>query len=367
MPAKFCVFCGKRPDGKNKEHVLPHWLLELTGDPTRPANFGLDLSQGMENAKLRRYAFSQFQFPSCEICNNIFSDLEGKAKAIVLKLLTPGDLVPRELSILLDWFDKIRIGLWLGYHQLDKNFEQIRLRFYISDRIGRKDRLLVLAFRSDKRELLSFIGPNLLAFRFAPVALGLIINGLCFVNISCDYLLARRLGFPYPRSPIISVGSQKRDYCELGAGLGRVLRPNYAAPLQLPGAMYCQPMFPSEMTSPARPLYENDYVRAHSLDWTSGVGGICYSKGDRFHWLDAEGTHQAAEFCRNGAENKMVLSVISALKYLNTRGGPDYRHRTPADRNIINTRLEASLWELGIFEQMIRSSPDRSWVSGPGP
>jgi hypothetical protein len=363
MPAKFCVFCGERPEGKNKEHVLPRWLLELTGDPTRPANFGLDLSQGVENSKLRQYAFSQFQFPACGVCNNIYSDLEGKAKGAVLKLLGSEGLTPHEISTLLDWFDKIRIGLWLGYHQLDKNFEQIRLRFYIGDRIGRKDRILVLAFRSDKRELLSFIGPNFLAFRFAPVALGLIINGLCFVNISCDYLLARRLGFPYPRNPLISIGSQKMDYCELGAGLDRVLRPIYAGPLQLPGAMYCQPMFPSEMTWPARRLYENDYVRAHTLHWASGIGGIYYSKDDRFHWLDAEGMHQAAGFCRNSAENKMVLSVISALKYLNTSGGPDYRYRTPADRKIIDTRLGASLKELGIFEQMIRSSPDRPWVS----
>jgi hypothetical protein len=210
---------------------------------TRPDNFGLDLSQGVENAKPRQYAFSQFQFPACEACNGIYSSLEGKAKAIVLKLLASEGLNSHETSILLDWFDKIRVGLWLGYHQLDKNFEQIRLRFYIRDRIGRKDRLLVLAFRSDKRELLSFVGPNLLAFRFSPIALGLIINGLCFVSISCDYLLARRLGFPYPRSPLISIGSQKTDYCELAAGLHRVLRPIYQGPYRFRGQYIASPCF----------------------------------------------------------------------------------------------------------------------------
>jgi hypothetical protein len=124
-------------------------------------------------------------------------------------------------------------------------------------------------------------------------------------------------------------------------------------------------MFPSEMTGPARPLYENDYVRSHSLNWTAGVGGIYYSNSDRFNWLEAESAHQATGFCRNGAENKMVLSVIAALKYLNTRGGPDYGYRTPADRKLIDARLKLSLKELGILEQTIRSSPDRSWVSGP--
>jgi hypothetical protein len=126
-------------------------------------------------------------------------------------------------------------------------------------------------------------------------------------------------------------------------------------------------MFPSEMTWRARLLYENDYVRAHSLDWASGVGSIYYSNSDRFHWLEAEGAHQAVEFCRNGAENKMVLSVISALKYLSVHGGPDYGHRTPTDRKLIDARLKASLTELEILEQMTRSSPDRPWVSGPSP
>lgn len=365
MPEKFCVFCGERPEGKNKEHVLPRWLIELTGDPTRRANFGLDLSQEFEDAKLRSYAFSQFHFPACKVCNGIYSVLETQAKAIVLKLLASEALVPHEISTLLDWFDKIRIGLWLGYHQLDKNLEQITPRFHIRDRIGRKDRLLIITFRGDKRQLLSFMGPNLLAFRFSPIALGLIINELCFVNISCDYFLARRVGFPYPNGPIISIGSQKQDYCEMRPGLSRVLRPVYQGPLQLPGAMYYQPMFPREIMLNTRHLYENDYVRDHSIDWQSGVGSIFHSIGDRFHWLDGEGAYSPAGWCRDGAENKMVLSVISALKYLNTRGGPDYSYRILADRKMIDVRLKASLTELGVVAQMIRRSPNRSWVSGP--
>ncbi len=95
MATKFCLFCGDRPVGKNKEHVLPQWLLELTGDPTRIANFGLDLSHGIENAAPRQYAFSQFQFPACAVCNGIFSTLEGNAKAVVLKILASERLCSR--------------------------------------------------------------------------------------------------------------------------------------------------------------------------------------------------------------------------------------------------------------------------------
>jgi hypothetical protein len=188
-------------------------------------------------------------------------------------------LVAREISTLLDWLDKVRVGLWLGYHQLDKNFEEIRPRFYVQHRIGRKDRLLVLASRSDERQLLSFIGPTTVAFRFIPSALGLVINRLCLVNVSCDYLFARRVGFPYPRTPIVSIASQTPDFCALGTGLHRVLRPIYAGPLQLDGALFYQPMFPSELTWPARPLYEANYVKSHSLDWETGIGGIYLLQG----------------------------------------------------------------------------------------
>jgi len=209
------------------------------------------------------------------------------------------------------------------------------------------------------------MGPNLLAFRFAPVAMGLIINGLCFVNISCDYFLARRLGFPYLHKPLISLRSGSTgDYGELAPGLRRVMRPVFQGSLVLSGAEYFQPMFPTELNWPCRPLYENDYVKAHCLEWASGVGGIFHSRGDRFHWLGIDGIERAAEPCRIGAEKKVMLSVISALKQLNTRGSPDYSYRTPEDRRLIDARINASLKELRVFEQVIRSSPNAPWVQG---
>lgn len=369
MSAKFCLFCGERPGGKSKEHVLPRWLIELTGEPTRMANFGLDLSQNVEVAAPRQYAFSQFQFPACAVCNRIFSTLEDRAKKVISKILAAERLVAQDISTLLDWLDKVRVGLWLGYHQLDKNFEGIRPRFYVQHRIGRKDRLLVLASRTDERELLSFIGPTTLAFRFLPSALGLVINRLCFVNVSCDYLLARRLGFPYPPAPIISIARQTPDYCELGRGLHRVLRPVYAEPLQLDGAIFYQPMFPSELTWPPRPFYEAEYVKAHSLDWEAGIGGIYYSKGDQFRWLDGKG--QLIDITTDprcaGAEKKMVRSVYSTLKYLCTRRAPNYVYRTVEDRKFIELRQKLILKELQSLERWARSMPDRPWVKDPPP
>ena len=366
--AKFCLFCGDRPVDKNKEHVLPLWLIELTGDPTRQANFGLDLSQGVKNAKPRQYAFSQFQFPACAACNDKFGKLENAAKPIVLKLLALEKLTATEISILLDWLDKIRIGLWLGVHQLDKNFEGIIPQFYVRYRIGRKDRMIIMAYGALERQQLSFTGPTTLAFRFLPSAFGLIINRLCLVNISFDYLLGRRLGFPYPSNPLISLGGpQGRDYCELRAGLYRVLRPIYPGPRPLAGITYHQAMFPSENGQPPRSLYETKYVKTHSLDWATGIGGIYFVKGDRFGWLDESGSSQEfnhVEYC-DSLEKRMALSVISALRYLNEHHVPDYsRHHDHAERKAIKTRLSLALQELQNLERMTRSLPDRRPLLG---
>ena len=37
------IFCGKKPESKNLEHVLPLWLIEQTGNPNRNVTFGHNL------------------------------------------------------------------------------------------------------------------------------------------------------------------------------------------------------------------------------------------------------------------------------------------------------------------------------------
>jgi len=47
-----------------------------------------------------------------------------------------------EMNLLLDWFDKVRIGLWLMYFTLDNNWTDISPKFHIAKRIGQFDRFL---------------------------------------------------------------------------------------------------------------------------------------------------------------------------------------------------------------------------------
>ena len=62
--AKYCVFCGAVPEKKNKEHVVPKWLIKLTGNPKREAYFGFEKNIETE-VKTRTFAFDQFSFPAC--------------------------------------------------------------------------------------------------------------------------------------------------------------------------------------------------------------------------------------------------------------------------------------------------------------
>lgn len=134
MLAKFCVFCGEKPKVKNREHIIPHWLLELTWKPSRSVGLGFD----WRHPKLceRRFGYSSFTFPACKACNTEFSDLEGKTKQIIVAMLAGQPISAVHLDSLLDWLDKVRIGLWLGFIFLNENFHGIQPQVYIKQRMA---------------------------------------------------------------------------------------------------------------------------------------------------------------------------------------------------------------------------------------
>lgn len=80
MP-KVCVFCGHRPQSKTNEHVLPKWLIEMTGDPKREVSFGTYWHIKQKRPTVP--AFDQFHFPACYVCNTRFSDLEGRTSKVL--------------------------------------------------------------------------------------------------------------------------------------------------------------------------------------------------------------------------------------------------------------------------------------------
>lgn len=191
--SKTCIFCGAKPNGKHssREHVLPMWLLELTGNPHRK----VFLRDGMR-------PFSTYHFRACRACNSEAGEiLESRAKTIVERILRDEPLSARDLDYLLDWFDKIRIGLWLAELTLDGNTFNIRPKFFVNDRMRLRDRLLVIYRGENFAPGLGTVGTHPLSnplFSLMPGAFVLRINNTLFLNISAEFCLSRGFGFPYP-------------------------------------------------------------------------------------------------------------------------------------------------------------------------
>ncbi len=192
-PERICLFCGKSPRGKNNEHPLPRWLLELTGDPNRVVSHGYNWQSGAPI----EFAFDSFQFPACASCNEEYSDFEGKAKRVVVSICKKEAASPDDYVLLLDWLDKVRIGLWLGHRYLQK--ATWPPSFTINSRIGAKDRMVAVYTIGDHQTGLNVWGAESQLFHWKPSVFSIRVNNILFLNASWDWMCSSRCGFPYPK------------------------------------------------------------------------------------------------------------------------------------------------------------------------
>lgn len=263
---RFCVFCGGNPRGGNKEHVVPRWLIELTGDPKRSVVLGFN-QRGFPLS----FAFDQFRFPSCETCNERHADLENAAKGVLIDLLARRAVSENDLSTFMDWLDKVRTGLWLADVYLRQNVASIQPHFHIADRIGVADRMAYLSYVAP-RPGLTMVGVNTPMFSIMPCAMGLYINGLAILSVSTDGLISRALGFPHARKRW-AVPRRREHLTEIWPGTEAVTVPLHPLPHRLPALGIYQPMFRRALPSAAA-LYDRPYVREQCLDWANGVGRV---------------------------------------------------------------------------------------------
>jgi hypothetical protein len=301
---KVCIFCGGQLGSKTLEHVLPQWLIELTGNPKRMAEFGYKKSEKGQFVK-RRFAFNAFKFPSCKECNQKFANLEAGVNVVVQKMMLEDSLSESELSTLLDWFDKVRIGLWLGFLYLDKNPLAISPHFHVQHRIRQHDRMLAIFKAAGNIKGLSFAGCDTPAFAQTPSCFSLRINSLWFFNVSYPNLLARRMGFPFPMETYMM--EDGRLDCSFAKGRNRMMRPVLRKPIGIKGTELYQPIFFGNIvdadSEKVKRLYDTKYVRDNCISWEEGIGRI-YRKRDSevaacntspsMEWLP-EGTHDFKE------------------------------------------------------------------------
>lgn len=284
---KFCIFCGKQPVAKTKEHVLPRWLIELTGSPTRPLNLGLI---GVDSPP--KMDFNSFVFPACENCNAQFSKLETSAKPVVEKLLTAQEISPEDANVLLDWLDKIRIGVWLANLLMSKNPLDIRPTYHITWRVRKFDRCVLIYSSSNTRSGLIAVADNSPAFQVMPSCFTLRVNHLLFFNVSNMMLLAARLGLPFVSSSRYDTRAEQL-HIEIAAGYRKRKFPLLRTRLERPALDLYQPILaPSEPIFPGGPplvsedIYDSPFVRDSCRDFEAREGHIFTQVGSAVSKFD---------------------------------------------------------------------------------
>lgn len=275
---KFCVFCGQRPVGKNREHVIPRWLIAVTGDPSRQVFLGRDWAS--ETLEKRQFSFDRFTFPACEACNTQFAALEGATRPVMEAMLALAPVSASQFDTLLDWFDKVRIGLWLGGLYLNANHLDVSPMFHIGSRIAAKDRLLaVYRIQDDTQAGLSWGATESPLFGLIPSCFTLMVNNLEFVSVSYDFMLSKRLGFPHPESRLVRSGGG--EIIDFANGTGACAAPPVDFAFPKGSFQIWQPMIPWRLAGArdeggpsVRSLYDNSHVRSCCSDFEQGRGHL---------------------------------------------------------------------------------------------
>jgi hypothetical protein len=277
---KFCVFCGKKPDSKNKEHIISQWLIKMTGDPNRQINLGFDTRHYDETgeSRIRTFSFKSFQFPACKKCNTEFSELEAVVKRYFERIFQKDYFFNTEIDQLLDWFDKVRVGLWLGSISLDNFVDLVEPKYHIKNRISHRDRCLFIYELEESKETgIQFIGFNSPGFQFIPSCFSLRVNNIYFFNYSFDFLFAKNIGFPYPKSVKYDDDSRYMQI-EFAKGLSKIHLPLINQKFLKASNYIYQPIIPTElMDSDVGNIYKTDkYIKDNCFDFERGKGDIFY-------------------------------------------------------------------------------------------
>jgi hypothetical protein len=280
---KVCIFCGQPPQDKNKEHIIPKWLMKLTDTENKSMIVGIDYNK----MQPIQFNFSSFTFPSCTKCNSDFAAIEALVRPTVEKILVDDYVDGVELIRLLDWFDKVRISLWIAIQFLNKGTFNMDPKYFVNTRVGLKDRLLAITNCYDSYKGLRWTGANTLCFVLSPTCLTLKVNNVLFTNCSSDFVLSEQLGFPYPVFERPNPNSSLTDF-QLVDGKNRASHKLFNSKLYSPTTIVSQPIF-SIGKSLTETLYNNDYVKANSYDYSKGQGKLFVTDGTQTYAMEIDG------------------------------------------------------------------------------
>lgn len=243
--------------------------MKLTNTFKKNMSIGSNWTTGEELV----FNFSQFTFPSCTVCNSEYANKEGLVKPIIEKILVDEHIDKEEIIELLDWFDKVRIGLHLAVLHLNKKNFSIDPKYCIKSRIGLKDRFLAITNCYDNTKTLGWTGVNSYIFMSSPTTFTLKINNVLFTNCSSDFIVSEQLGFPYLEFLMPKSEDSPEIDIYINEGKSKIKDPIFKSRLYNPSIMISQPIFTIGIGK-QRKSYENDYVKSNSLNFEKGLGDI---------------------------------------------------------------------------------------------
>ncbi len=277
---KFCIFCGKTPVQRTDEHLIPKWLIELTGCLDRNGNFG-PYYNGNNRLEMKKFSYKDFKFPACNSCNNEFGEIEGNTKRIMLDLLDKKPLDSKDFNLLLTWLDKMRIGSALSSLYLFKNLYDITPTYFINDGAISRDRMTLVYKSKYKFKCLNIFGIGTSFIVNFPICIGIIINNIGFINIAMSFLLHKAMGLPYPKIDHLSIEAGKQEFL---SGTNLITYPIFNYPYSKVCLEIMQPIANNTIRNDpnANMLYNlSDYVKIF-LNKKSLYGNIFYrNKSDK--------------------------------------------------------------------------------------
>jgi hypothetical protein len=225
MAERRCLFCGESftGQGHNFEHVIPRWLVREADLSKRTAP--IDFPTRKFSAAMSRWGGR-----ACETCNNRSSHLEGQARIAYGKLRDGDALTQADGRSLLDWLDKVRVGLWLWSVDVGKDDYGIIPKFRINERMAHKDRILLAAKYPPGAPMKGLdIRGATESFMWSPSAIGFLINNIVLISVSSDFLVSQHLRSLRIRRKVDDVGDIAAEV-DLADEPGRRLE-LFAAPL----------------------------------------------------------------------------------------------------------------------------------------
>ncbi|WP_156388966.1 hypothetical protein [Mesorhizobium sp. Root695] len=323
MKRRHCVFCGEPAINKNREHILPKWLLELTGAPSRVVTMAFDPGTG----KPIKFAWSALVMPACEACNAEYSALEAAVKPILLALLDRRPITSRQYLLLLDWLDKVRVCLWLNQLILQKAMETIDPHLHVGNRIGTKDRLLYLYTLDGQAMGLNAFGIESLIFQHQPSCFALRVNNIILFNASSDYAFSDGCGFWHPERIDRQIDGEfaGRVVFQGHAMTRKITHPIVDYPLLKAAVRIIQPIAQrGEDGEFFGPLRQNEsYHIRHMSDPSRGAGILFRQFDDKvlpIHNFDAPIEFEGVDAVNNGNAGDIAAQVYRFQVYLLHKG-----------------------------------------------